>query len=247
LLIKLLDANQNLSVQVHPKDAYALAHEAGSLGKTEMWYVLHAEPEAKIIFGLKPTVTPDKFRAAIANNTLADYLHALPVKAGDAIFVEAGSIHALLGGTVVAEIQQNSDVTYRVYDWGRVGHDGKPRALHVDKAIAVTNFDQVQPGAYPPRLVADEAGITRFEISRCPYFVVEKVVLEPHCTYQGYTNGSTMEIWGTVAGCSTLSGRNGPKIDLPAIRFSLVPANQVDFKITTTTTACTMLRAYLPN
>ncbi len=134
LLVKLLDANRPLSVQVHPPDDYALEHE-GDLGKTEMWYVLHARPGAELIYGLAHETTPTEFRAALEAGELESLLHRLPVRVGDVIFIPTGMLHALLEGIVVAEIQQNSDTTYRVYDWGRVGADGKPRPLHVDKAL----------------------------------------------------------------------------------------------------------------
>ncbi len=244
LLIKLLDANQNLSVQVHPDDAYALTNENGELGKTEMWYVLHAQPGAKIIFGLKPNVTPESFRQALADGTVEELLHYLPVQAGDAIFVEARSVHALLEGVIVAEVQQNSDITYRVYDWGRLGTDGKPRELHIDKALAVINFEQVEPGPYQPQVVLSQAGLSRAEISRCNYFVVEKVILEADVTYHGYTDGSSLEIWGAVEGQSQLTWA-GEAVDLPAIRFVLIPATLGKFAVTANT-SCTMLRVYLP-
>ncbi len=245
LLIKLLDANRNLSVQVHPNDEYARAHENNELGKTEMWYVLHAEPDAHLIFGVKNGVTPDSFRRAIAEDTLETQLHYLPVKSGDAVFVAAGSVHALLKGTVVAEIQQNSDVTYRVYDWGRLGADGNPRPLHIRRAMKVINFNQIEPCAVTPKLIAAEAGITRHEISRCEYFVVEKVSLAAGTVFHGETDGSTMEIWGTVEGFAALETPGGDEIGLPAIRFCLVPAAQGKFSITATDNS-TMLRAYLP-
>lgn len=244
LLIKLLDANRNLSVQVHPRDAYAIEREHGELGKTEMWYVLHAEPGAQLIFGIKDGTTPKSFRRAIAENSLETQLHYLPVKAGDAVFVAAGSVHALLQGAVVAEIQQNSDVTYRVYDWGRLGADGKPRPLHVERAMDVINFKQVEPHAVAPKLIATASGITRHEISRCDYFVVEKVVLETGAVYRGETDGSTMEIWGAVEGSAVVETAGTP-VELPAIKFCLIPAAQGQFKITTPTGA-TLLRAYLP-
>ncbi len=244
LLVKLLDAEKRLSVQVHPTDDYALVHENGELGKTEMWYVLHARPGAQLILGLRPGVTPEAFRQAIADNTLETWLHHLPVKAGDAVFVPAGTVHAILEGVVVTEIQQNSDTTYRIYDWGRVGADGKPRPLHVDKALEVINFRQIEPGPYRPVLVAAENGVTRQEISRCDYFVVEKVALSAGAGYTGRTNGETLEIWGTVEGRSELTWAGEP-ISLPTIRFCLVPARLGDFAVRAAGPA-TMLRVYLP-
>jgi len=244
LLIKLLDAEKRLSVQVHPQDDYALIHEQGELGKTEMWYVLHARAGAQLILGLRPGVTPEAFRHGIANNRLETWLHHLPVKAGDAIFVPAGTVHAILEGILMAEIQQNSDTTYRIYDWGRVGADGHPRPLHVDKALEVVNFQQIEPGPYQPIPVVAENGVIRHEISRCDYFVVEKVTLSPGAVYSGHTNGETLEIWGTVEGTSELTWAGDP-IPLPTIRFCLVPAYLGDFGVRAIESS-TMLRVYLP-
>jgi mannose-6-phosphate isomerase len=244
LLIKLLDAEKRLSVQVHPTDDYALVHENGELGKTEMWYVLHARPGAQLILGLRTGATPEAFRQAIAGNRLDMWLHHLPIKAGDAVFVPAGTVHAILEGALIAEIQQNSDTTYRIYDWGRVGSDGRPRPLHVDKALAVVDFQQIEPGPYPPVLVATEGGVARHEISRCEYFVVEKVTLSPGAVYAGRTNGESLEIWGTVEGKSELSWAGEP-VSLPTIRFCLVPARLGDFVVRAIESA-TMLRVYLP-
>jgi mannose-6-phosphate isomerase len=210
-----------------------------------MWYVLHARPGTRLVFGLKPEVTAETFRQAIETVTLETQLHYLPIQAGDTIFVEAGSVHALLEGTMVVEVQQNSDITYRVYDWGRLGADGKPRPLHIDKAIEVINFDQIEPGPYQPRLVARENGLTRAEISRCDYFVVEKVELKAGTGYQGHTDGRTLEIWGAVEGQSTLTCPTADPVDLSTICFCLVPAVLGDFTITAQTD-CRMLRVYLP-
>jgi len=244
LLVKLLDANQNLSVQVHPGDEYALRYE-NELGKTEMWYALRANPGARLIFGLKAGVTPQAFRRAIEAGTLEDYLHTLPVKAGDAIFVESGSVHALLAGAVVAEIQQNSDLTYRVYDWDRVGDDGKPRPLHIDQAIQVINFQQIEPGPVVPRRAAAEKGVARWEISRCKYFVVEKVEMEAGAVYAGRTTGDSLEIWGCVEGEARLTAPPAEAVQLPAIRFSLLPAALGAFSVTAQQESV-LLRVYLP-
>jgi mannose-6-phosphate isomerase len=244
LLIKLLDPEKRLSVQVHPPDDYALIHENGELGKTEMWYVLHARPGAQLILGLRPSVTPEVFRQAIADNSLEACLHHLPVKAGDAVFVPSGTLHAILEGVLIAEIQQNSDTTYRVYDWGRLGADGRPRALHVDKAMAVTDFRRVEPGTYQPVLVASEEGVARYEITRSDYFVVERVTLPAGMAYAGRTEGETLEIWGTVDGESDLTWAGGA-VSLPTVRFCLVPARLGNFAVRALQPT-TMLRVYLP-
>ncbi|HFC11999.1 MAG TPA: mannose-6-phosphate isomerase, partial [Anaerolineae bacterium] len=145
LLIKLLDANRPLSVQVHPNDAYALAHEGNELGKTEMWVILSASADAAVIYGVTAGTTPENFAQAIADGKLEPHLHYLPVAAGDFIDVPAGTLHAIMGGIVLAEIQQNSNTTYRVYDWNRLGKDGQPRPLHIAQALETINFELVEP------------------------------------------------------------------------------------------------------
>lgn len=141
LLIKLIDAKQSLSVQVHPNDEYALAHE-GEFGKTEMWYVVDCDPGAELIYGFKKSVTKAEFRRHIEQNTLTDICNRVPVHKGDVFFITAGTLHAIGGGILIAEVQQNSNSTYRVFDFGRVGADGKPRPLHVEKALDVTLRDK---------------------------------------------------------------------------------------------------------
>lgn len=141
LLIKLIDAKQSLSVQVHPDDEYALAHE-GEFGKTEMWYVVDCDPGAELIYGFKEPITKESFKQHIEQNTLTDICNSVPVHKGDVFFIAAGTLHAIGGGILIAEVQQNSNSTYRVFDFGRVGADGKPRPLHIEKALDVTLRDK---------------------------------------------------------------------------------------------------------
>ena len=162
ILIKLIDAKGDLSVQVHPDDAYAREHE-GQYGKTEMWYVVDAEPGAKLCYGCSREVTKEEFRRQIGEETLDEVMNQVPVKPGDVFFIEAGTIHAIGGGILVAEIQQNSNVTYRVYDYGRIGADGRPRELHIDKALDVARLA-------PPRTDYDFGG----HIGVCDCFVVDR-------------------------------------------------------------------------
>lgn len=138
LLVKLIDAKDKLSVQVHPCDDYALQVE-GEYGKTEMWYVIDCEEGATLVYGFNREVSKEEFKERIENNTLDEVLNYVPVKKGDAFFIEAGTIHAIGAGIFIAEVQQNSNTTYRVSDYGRLGADGKPRELHIDKALNVTN------------------------------------------------------------------------------------------------------------
>ena len=140
LLLKLLDSTDVLSVQVHPDDATAAALGEPDVGKTEMWHILHADPGAELICGLQEGATPSLLRSAIEAGDLERYLVRFPVQPGDSVFVRAGTVHAIGKGIVLAEIQQNSDLTYRLYDWNRVDSAGKPRKLHIDKGIRATDF-----------------------------------------------------------------------------------------------------------
>ena len=144
VMVKLIDAKQDLSVQVHPSDDYALKNE-NSFGKTEMWYVVDADENAGIYLGFKNDVTDEEYREAIKSNTLTELLNFYKVKAGDCFFIPSGTIHAICSGCLICEIQQNSNLTYRVYDYGRKDKDGKERELHVDRALKVTNLNKYEP------------------------------------------------------------------------------------------------------
>ena len=239
LLVKLLDASKPLSVQVHPNDAYALAHEGNELGKSEMWVVLRAKPHAELILGVKRGTTPDAFRQAIADNRLEPFLHRVPVKTGDHVCVPAGTLHAIMGGLLIAEIQQNSNTTYRVYDWGRVGADGQPRPLHVDQALDVIDFDRVEPAVPQPIVLADEEGFRRELLCRNPYFVTERLTLHAGVEFGGERNGDTLEIWGVLEGEASFNG-----LTLGAVRFCLLPAAIGEFSVTAISQA-TLLRTYV--
>ena len=148
LLVKFLFPKDKLSIQVHPDDSYAGMHEqsAGGRGKTEMWYVISAEPGAELLIGLKPGVTREVFLGSLTQNTVEDLFVRYPARAGETYFVEAGTQHAIGPGLVVCEVQEYSDLTYRVYDYGRVGLSGKPRELHLQKALEVTRFEGTRSG-----------------------------------------------------------------------------------------------------
>ncbi len=160
ILAKFIDAKGDLSIQVHPSNEYALAHEH-QFGKTEMWYILDCEPGATLYYGFQHQISREEFQQRIQDNTLTEVLHAAPVHKGDVFFIPSGTLHAICHGIVIAEIQQNSNVTYRVYDYGRVGADGKPRALHVEKALDVTTCAPAVPQDFGPHL------------GKCKYFTVD--------------------------------------------------------------------------
>ncbi len=166
ILSKFIDAKDSLSIQVHPDNEYALKEE-GQYGKTEMWYILDAEEGAFLYYGFKNEISREEFESRIHDNTLLEVLNAEPVHKGDIFFIAPGTLHAIGKGIVLAEIQQNSNVTYRIYDYGRKGADGKLRELHIDKALAVTSRKPKKKlgGVYP-------------HVADCEYFTVDKLVLD---------------------------------------------------------------------
>ena len=175
LLVKLIDARQRLSVQVHPDDEAAARY--GGEAKTEMWYVLEAEADACVFAGVRPGTTADDFRAALEEERLEDVLNAVPVKPGMAVFMPGGRVHAIGEGCLLLEVQQNSNTTYRVYDWGRLGHDGKPRDLHIKQAFEVIRWADEAPLTVNARELSCGAQGRRSEMLCCPYFRMEKLEL----------------------------------------------------------------------
>ncbi len=171
VLIKLIDAKDNLSIQVHPDNDYAQRVE-NEFGKTEIWYVLDAEPDATLVYGFKEKITSEEFKKAIENETLTDVLNVVNVKKGDLFFIEAGTVHAIGKGTLIAEIQQNSNSTYRVYDYGRVGNDGKPRELHIKKAVDVSKTEPAKYDIKPFGEKEDIGGNTAQLLTKCDLFTV---------------------------------------------------------------------------
>ena len=166
ILIKLIDARENLSVQVHPPDEYALIHEK-QLGKSEMWYVLDTNENAFLYCGFKEKISRDEFSARIKNNSLLEVLNAIPARRGDVIFIPAGTIHAIGSGVLLAEIQQNSNVSYRIYDYGR------DRPLHLEKAGDVTKFE-----SFSGRNTYSQDATSCCHLAACDYFVVDKLNLD---------------------------------------------------------------------
>ncbi len=166
ILTKFIDAKDNLSIQVHPDNRYALKNE-GQYGKTEMWYVMDAGKDAFLYYGFKEEISREEFARRIQEDTLLEVLNAVPVQKGDVLFIESGTIHAIGKNILIAEIQQNSNITYRVYDYGRVGKDGKKRDLHIEKALAVTNRIPI---------IKDNSGYPH--VADCDYFTVDKLNLD---------------------------------------------------------------------
>lgn len=177
LLIKLIDAKDRLSVQVHPDDAYAMRVE-GEFGKTEMWYVVDCEPGAELIYGFNRGLTREEFRTRIETDTLEEVCNFVPVHPGDVFFIEAGTLHAIGAGILIAEVQQNSNTTYRVSDYGRLGADGRPRPLHVEKAVDVT---VTQPPSRPYGPIGEIAALpggSYRPLASCDLFTAQLLEVE---------------------------------------------------------------------
>jgi len=174
-LIKLLDANDWLSVQVHPDDAAAARLWPGERGKTEAWFILDAAPGSRVYAGLKPGVDAARLRAALADGTVADCLHSFTPRPGDCLFLPAGTVHAVGGGVLMAEVQQTSDATFRLYDWGRVGTDGKPRKLHVEEALACIDWDAGPVTPIHVEGYGAQAPPARKRLAECRYFTLDYV------------------------------------------------------------------------
>ncbi|WOC32656.1 type I phosphomannose isomerase catalytic subunit [Caproicibacterium argilliputei] len=229
VLIKLIDAHKDLSIQVHPDNTYALQNER-QFGKTEMWYIVDCEPGAFLYHGFKSAISKEEFRARIANGTLTEVLNAAPVHPGDTFFIESGTIHAICQGIVIAEIQQNSNVTYRVFDYNRVGTDGKPRQLHVQKALDVTRTE-------PARTDYNFGG----HLGCCDSFVTDVLQLTGGET-AGQTDGSTFHSLLAVKGSGSVTCGNET---VPFVQGEslFLPADSGSYRISGTGT---LLRTTVP-
>jgi mannose-6-phosphate isomerase len=226
LLIKFIDASDRLSVQVHPDDAYAAEHAPGEKGKTVCWTIVHADPGAWVIHGTRPGTTRQEFAAAVKNGSVEQFLVRCEVKRGDLIWVPAGTLHAIGPGVVLAEVQQNSDVTYRVYDWNRVGLDGKPRTLHVKQALEVTNFEGDLAPSGGRGKTADETGLVIEHLVDCHAFSLSRIRLDrrPWAAETGGTFAALVVLEG-----SARLATGGGDLDMVRGDTVLVPADAGEY------------------
>lgn len=236
LLIKLLDCNDDLSVQVHPNDHYDRL-PAGELGKTEMWYVLDAKPGAKIIYGLEQGVDRATLAKAIEEGRIMDCLQEVNVKAGDTFYIPAGTVHALCAGVLVAEIQQNSDTTYRLYDYNRPGLDGKSRELHIEDSLNVIAYE----GSGATRMDTDNAKPGQWlTLASSPYFTTEKGIVLGEWPLS--TTGESFVVVVVGEGSGSIEWSSG-RVDAKAGDCFLLPANLGQY---TLEGSMTVLRSTLP-
>lgn len=233
ILIKLIDAKSNLSVQVHPDDEYAKKVEH-SLGKTEMWYVLDARPESELIYGFNRNVDEKTVRSAVDNGTIEHYLNHVSVHKGDLFFIEPGTVHAIGAGCLIAEIQESSNVTYRLYDYNRTDKNGHTRPLHVEKALDVMKMSASVSPRQPMRVLQYKSGCASELLTRCKYFQVERLLLNTD-VQRGLVDFKTGEnsfhALLCVDGCGSISSNNGYALNFFKGDCIFVPAKSIPLKL----------------
>lgn len=243
LLIKFLDAAADLSVQVHPNKTYSAAHPGAHL-KSEAWYVIEAAPGAKIYKGVKPGVTRDMFATALQTGAVDRLLMAIPVQAGECHFLESGTVHALGAGVLAAEVQTPSDTTFRVFDWNRLGPDGKARALHIKEALEVIDFS---PGVSAPQrrnYVVDDTIVT--ELVSCDYFSIHRLTVpEGSQTFPPEWLNEKPEVWMCLSGQGVLEILDAMPLAFAPGETVLIPATARQIRLRVVS-ACTLLRIRLP-
>jgi mannose-6-phosphate isomerase len=244
LLVKFIFPEEKLSVQVHPDDAYAEQHEsaAGGVGKTEMWYVVSAREGASVRVGLNPKVTRESFQRAVSDGTVEKCLGSVAVRPGDAVFVPAGTTHTIRPGVVLCEIQQHSDITYRVFDYNRVGPDGKPRALHIRQALDVMHFGEQSGGLCDPVRITRGA-VTETFYAACRHFATERWEFRERIA--AVTSPEHFDLLIFLEGQGRIEFAESSETFAPA-QVWLLPAALGAYQLAPESPT-TLLRAYVPN
>ena len=238
ILVKFIDAKNDLSVQVHPDDEYAAKYENGQKGKSEMWYVVEAKENARLIYGFKTDITKEKVKKALEEENLEHYLLTIPVKKGDVFYIPAGQVHAICSGCLIAEVQESSNLTYRLYDYNREDKFGNRRELHIEKALDVMNLNGSEKPVQPMRFLRFREGIMIEKLYRCKYFNVEKVVLDTQRSRKKNakfkTRDNSFRIVLCVEGCGTLfwtdDEGNNKSLDFYRGDCIFVPADSVEYR-----------------
>lgn len=237
LLVKLLDAKESLSVQVHPDNQFAAEHENGELGKTEMWYVIDAKPGACLVYGLREGTTPEILRRSAQDGTLEEHLNYVPVKKGDSFHIPSGTIHAIGEGILIAEIQQSSNTTYRVYDYNRTDKEGNKRPLHIEKAVMATDYANCNNIPLPENKTFFGGGSSQI-LSACEFFTVIKYALDFDVKIEKETNKFEMLVF--TEGSGILEYMDKQYSFCPGDSF-FIPATMGSYKVKG---KCEFLRSY---
>lgn len=232
ILVKFIDAQKDLSVQVHPGDEYALEYENGQLGKSEMWYVLDATPNAKLIYGLNHTIEKDALKASITDGSIEKYLQMIPVKKDDTFFIPAGTIHAIGSGSLIAEIQENSNLTYRLYDYNRTDKKGNKRPLHIDKALSVANLRASVEPNQALRVLKYSPGMATELLCRCKYFEVHRMLINTERRQEVFyaADSLSFRVLLCIGGCGILRF-DDESLDIFKGDCVFVPASSSKIKI----------------
>ena len=225
-LIRFIDARDDLSIQVHPDDKLAAERHNGSKGKTEMWYVVQADEKAHLMSGLSKEITPKEYAAKVADNTITDVLHDYDVHAGDVFFLPAGRIHSIGKGCFIAEIQQTSDITYRIYDFGRLGLDGKPRALHTELSKAAIDYTVLPDYKTQYQSIKNQEN----EIVSCKYFTTSLYEIDKEVT-KDMSGLDSFVIAICVEGSGSLTDSEGNAVSLHQGETVLIPACSRSFTL----------------
>ena len=234
ILVKLIDAQQDLSVQVHPNDEQANKLENQNNGKMEFWYVLDAFKDSKLVYGLNHKLTTKQLSKSISDKSIEKYLQKISVKKGDIFFINPGTIHAIGAGVLIAEIQQNSNITYRLYDYDRIDKNGCKRELHIDKALKVANLNQSNIPKQPMRIIRYKMGCASELLCRCKYFQVERLLINTERTrilYETASSSQSFEIFLCVNGCGIMLYESNKVLLLFKGDCVFLPANSVNIKI----------------
>lgn len=234
ILIKLIDAKKDLSVQVHPDDAYAMEHENGSLGKTEMWYVLDASKDAKLIYGFYHDMDKQVLRNSLERGTVEKYLQKVKIKKDDVFYIESGKVHAIGAGALIAEIQESSNLTYRMYDYNRIDKNGEKRQLHIEKALDVADLKGSAEPRQPMRVLKYQPGCALELLCRCKYFQVERQLINTErCRQMAdfQTGSNSFQVLLCTRGCGVLFGEDGEFINFFKGDCIFIPANSIPMKL----------------
>lgn len=208
VLIKLIDAKSDLSVQVHPDDRYAKEHENGAMGKSEMWYVLDAASDTSVVYGFWKQMDRGTLKSCLQNGTVERYLQKVPIQKDDVFYIPAGKVHAIGAGALIAEIQESSNLTYRMYDYNRLDKNGKPRPLHIDKAVEVADLAGGTEPRQPLRVLKFKRGYATELLCRCKYFQTERLLLNTERWRQGavfQTEGDSFRVLLCTEGVGSLA------------------------------------------
>ena len=234
ILIKFIDAKKDLSVQVHPDDEYAFYHENGQRGKTEMWYVLDASHNAQLVYGFSHDIEKDVLAKSLQDGTVEKYLQKIPVHRDDVFFIKPGTVHAIGAGALIAEIQESSNLTYRLFDYNRVDKNGRKRELHIEKALAVVDTHGSEQPKQPMRVLKYRRGFASEMLCRCKYFQVERVLVNTERCREMATlssNGDSFKVLLCTNGCGILTFGEGEVLNIFKGDCIFLPANSIEVKL----------------